>query len=50
MTVTLESPKHVAAVYNYYINPLTPNDPYRGCTATLTSKVAFYVLFNKYRY
>ena len=24
-------------------NPLTPNDPYRGRTAPLTSKVAFYI-------
>ena len=31
------------------INPLTPNDPYRGCTASLTSKIAFYI-FNKYIY
>jgi len=25
-------------VYMSYINPLTPNDPYSGCTAPLTSK------------
>ena len=25
------------------VNPLTPNDPYRGRTAPLTSKVAFYI-------
>jgi hypothetical protein len=32
-------------------NSLTPNDPYRGRTAPLTSKVAFYIyLFNKFRY
>ena len=24
-------------------NPLKPNDPYRGRTAPLTSKVAFYI-------
>ena len=24
-----------------HLNPLTPNDPYRGRTAPLTSKVAF---------
>ena len=27
-----------------YINPLTPNDPYRGRTALLTSK--FFILYN----
>jgi len=26
-----------------FLNPLTPNDPYRGRTAPLTSKVAFYI-------
>jgi len=26
------------------INLLTPNDPYRGRTAALTSKVTFYIL------
>ena len=25
------------------VNPLTTNDPYRGRTAPLTSKVAFYI-------
>ena len=35
---------------NGIIDPLTPNDPYRGRTAPLTSKVEFYILFNKYRY
>jgi len=29
------------------INPLTPNDPYRGRTAPLTSKVAFYVFIQQ---
>ena len=29
------------------INPLTPNDPYRGCTAMLTSKVAFYIFIQQ---
>jgi hypothetical protein len=28
------------------INPLTPNDPYRGRTAPLTSKVSFYIFFS----
>ena len=33
------------------INPLTPNDPYSGRTAPLTSKrCILYILFNKYRY
>jgi len=29
------------------INPLTPNDPYRGRTAPLTSEVAFYVFIQQ---
>jgi len=29
------------------INPLTPNDPYRGRTASLTSKVAFYIFIQQ---
>ena len=29
------------------INPLTPNDPYRRLTATLTSKVAFYIFIQQ---
>jgi len=29
------------------INPLTPNDPYSGRTAPLTSKVAFYVFIQQ---
>ena len=28
---------------NSSFNPLKPNDPYRGRTAPLTSKVAFYI-------
>ena len=28
-------------------NPLTPNDPYRGRTAPLTSKVAFYIFIQQ---
>ena len=35
-----EDPIHC---YEDNINPLTPNDPYRGRAAPLTSKVAFYV-------
>jgi len=29
------------------INPLTPNDPYRGRAAPLTSKVAFYIFIQQ---
>ena len=29
------------------INPLTPNDPYRGRSAPLTSKVAFYIFIQQ---
>ena len=29
------------------VNPLTPNDPYRGRTAPLTSKVAFYIFIQQ---
>jgi len=28
-------------------NPLTSNDPYRGRTAPLTSKVAFYIFIQQ---
>ena len=28
-------------------NPLTPNDPYSGPTAPLTSKVAFYIFIQQ---
>jgi hypothetical protein len=30
-----------------HFNPLTPNDPYRGRTAPLTSKVAFYIFIQQ---
>jgi len=30
-----------------HINPLTPNDPYSGRTAPLTSKVAFYTFIQQ---
>ena len=33
--------------YSKPVNPLTPNDPYRGRTAPLTSKVAFYVFIKQ---
>jgi len=29
------------------LNPLTPNDPYRGRTAPLTSKVVFYIFIQQ---
>jgi hypothetical protein len=29
------------------LNPLTPNDPYRGRTTPLTSKVAFYIFIQQ---
>ena len=29
------------------LNTLTPNDPYRGRTAPLTSKVAFYIFIQQ---
>ena len=29
------------------INPLTPNDPYSGRTAPLTSNVAFYIFIQQ---
>jgi len=29
------------------INPLKPNDPYRGRTAPLTSKVPFYIFIRE---
>ena len=31
----------------YVINPLKPNDPYRGLNATLTSKVALYIFIQQ---
>jgi hypothetical protein len=36
-----------ARFHHVVINPLTPNDPYRGRTAPLTSKVAFYVFIQQ---
>ena len=30
-----------------HFNPLTPNEPYRGRTATITSKVAFYIFIQQ---
>ena len=29
------------------LNPLTPNDPYSGRTAPLTSKLAFYIFIQQ---
>jgi len=34
-------------VHGDNINPLKPNDPYRGRTAPLTSKVAFYIFIQQ---
>ena len=31
----------------FVFNPLTPNDPYRGRTAPLTCKVAFYIFIQQ---
>ena len=42
--------EHRTAVSNFLkhgITPLTPNDPYRGRTAPLTSKVAFYIFIQQ---
>ena len=33
--------------YTRSVNPLTPNDPYSGRTAPLTSKVAFYIFIQQ---
>jgi hypothetical protein len=30
-----------------FINPLTPNEPYRSRTASLTCKVAFYIFIQQ---
>ena len=30
-----------------FINPLTPNDPYRGRTAPLISKITFYIFIQQ---
>ena len=44
----LNSPKFIATWhFNSYINPLKPNDPYRGRTAPLTSKVSFYIFIQQ---
>jgi len=34
-------------LFYIYFNPLTPNDNYRGRTAPLTSKVAFYIFIQQ---
>jgi len=36
---------HISAFVIF--NPLTPNDPYNGRTAPLTSKVAFYIFIQQ---
>ena len=35
------------SVFCVVFNPLTPNDPYSGRTAPLTSKVAFYIFIQQ---
>ena len=40
------SPCHGAAIRNI-VKPLTPNDTYRGRTAPLTSKVAYYIFIQQ---
>ena len=34
-------------VHFRYVNPLTPNDQYRGRTAPLTAKFAFYIFIKQ---
>ena len=41
------SPAHYKNVRGFFFNPLTPNDTYRGRTAPLTSKVAFYIFIQQ---
>ena len=38
---------HVTTLHLRVINPLTPNDPYNARTASLTSKVAFYIFIQQ---
>jgi len=35
------------SIYNFKLNLLTPNDPYSGRTAPLTSKVSFYIFIQQ---
>jgi len=44
---SLEDLRIVWRVNETDLNPLTPNDPYRGRTAPLTSKVAFYTFIQQ---
>ena len=37
----------LAKIFEFALNPLTPNDPYRGRKAPLTSKVAFYIFIQQ---
>ena len=47
LTLHYDAWKHkIKKKYNN-INPLTPNDHYSGRTATLTTKVAFYILIQQ---
>jgi hypothetical protein len=45
--LTLLGAHHILHVNRIKVNPLTPNDPYRGRTAPLTSKVAFYIFIQQ---
>ena len=39
--------RNIKTEYQAYINLLTPNEPYMGRTAPLTSKVAFYMFIQQ---
>jgi len=45
--VTDDNIKDGMDIASWMINPLTPNDTYRGRTVLLTSKVAFYIFIQK---
>jgi len=51
MEITLQVPKALGISWpgkSYVIfNRLTPNDPYSGRTAPITSKVAFYIFIQQ---
>ena len=40
-------PQRSPVLHYSMLNPLTPNDPYRGSIAPLTSKVAFYIFIQQ---
>ena len=35
-----------ALIYRWWLNPLTPNDPYSGRTASLTSKLCILYIYS----